>query len=78
MVPNKFSNLGILNSIIIIFYSTPAHSEVLVCDPVYFGCCAVPIASITVDNSKKFYLSITIDIFVYIVNSGYFCVREMH
>ena len=46
--------------------------------PVSFDCCVVPIASITVDNSKKFYLSITIDIFVYIVNSGYFCVREMH
>ena len=44
----------------------------LVCDPVSFDCCAVPIASITVDNSKIFYLSITVDIFVYIVNSGYF------
>ena len=80
MVQNmdEFSSLEILNSTIIIFYSTPAHSKVLVCNPVSFDCCAVPIASITVDNSKFFYLSITVDIFVYIVNRGYFCVREMH
>ena len=75
MVQNmdEFSSLGILNSTIIIFYSTPAHSKVLVCDPVSFDCCAVPIASITVVKNFTYQLlSIflctlwIVDIFVYV------------